>query len=122
MAETPKRSLGETIGRLLVIAIPASIALVALSAVPFGAASPTLAAAATPTGCTAASPGSTTLSLKVNGFTRTVIVHVPKSSTGTTPLALVLNLHGSGSTAASQVKFTKMNVTANEDGFIVAYP
>ena len=122
MAETPKRSLGETIGQLLVIAIPASIALVALSAVPFGAASPTLAAAATPTGCTAASPGSTTLSLKVNGFTRTVIVHVPKSSTGTTPLALVLNLHGSGSTAASQVKFTKMNVTANEDGFIVAYP
>jgi polyhydroxybutyrate depolymerase len=122
MAETPKRSLGETIGQLLVIAIPASIALVALGAVPFGAASPTLAAAATPTGCTAASPGSTTLSLKVNGFTRTVIVHVPKSSTGTAPLALVLNLHGSGSTAASQVKFTKMNVTASEDGFIVAYP
>lgn len=49
-------------------------------------------------------------------------MHVPKSSTGTTPLALVLNLHGSGSTAASQVKFTKMNVTANEDGSIVAYP
>jgi polyhydroxybutyrate depolymerase len=68
------------------------------------------------------SPGSTTLSLKVGGFTRTVIVHVPKNSNGTTPLALVLNLHGSGSTAASQVKFTKMNLTANEDEFIVAYP
>jgi polyhydroxybutyrate depolymerase len=58
----------------------------------------------------------------VNGFTRTVIVHVPKRSTGTTPLALVLNLHGSGSTALAQEKFTQMNVAANKDGFIVAYP
>ena len=69
-----------------------TIALVALGAVPLGAASPTLAAAATSSGCSGASPGSTTLSLNVNGFTRTVIVHVPKSSNGTTPLALVLNL------------------------------
>jgi polyhydroxybutyrate depolymerase len=100
----------------------ALIALAALSAVPLSAATPTVAAAATATGCTATSPGSTTLSLKVSGFTRTVIVHVPKRSNGTTPLALILNLHGSGSTAAAQVKFTKMNVTANQDGFIVAYP
>ncbi len=51
-----------------------------------------------------------------------MIVHVPKSSTGTTPLALVLNLHGSDSTALDQEGFTKMNPTANQDGFIVAYP
>ena len=82
----------------------------------------TVAAAATSTGCTATSPGSTTLSLKVNGFTRTVIVHVPKASAGTTPLALVFNLHGSGATALDQELFTKMNATANEDDFIVAYP
>ncbi len=99
-----------------------TIALVALGAVPLGAASPTLAAAATSSGCSGASPGSTTLSLNVNGFTRTVIVHVPKSSNGTTPLALVLNLHGSGSTALEQEGFTKMNATANEYDFIVAYP
>jgi polyhydroxybutyrate depolymerase len=103
------------------IVVTCAIALVGLGAVPFSVATP-VADAATSTGCTSASPGSTTLSLKVNGFTRTVIVHVPKASSGTTPLALVLNLHGSGSTAASQVKFTKMNATANEDGFIVAYP
>jgi len=100
----------------------AILVLVALGAVPLSTISPTVVAAATSTGCASVSPGSTTLSLKVNGFTRTVIVHVPKSSTGTTPLALILNLHGSGSTAASQVKFTKMNATANEDDFIVAYP
>jgi polyhydroxybutyrate depolymerase len=98
------------------------IALVALGAVPFSLASAPDAAAATSTGCSAASPDSTTLSLKVNGFTRTVIVHVPKRSTGTTPLALVLNMHGSGSTALEQEGFTKMNTAANHDGFIVAYP
>lgn len=95
--------------------------LVALGAVPFGAGTASVAAA-TSTGCSSTSPGSTTLSLKVNDVTRTVIVHVPKSSATTTPLALVLNLHGSGSTAYEQEKFTKMNSTANEDGFIVAYP
>src|SRR5580658_9589583 len=104
------------------VALLATVALVAVGAVPLGAGTSTPAAAATTTGCTSSSPGSTTLSLKVNGFTRTVIVHVPKGSTGTTPLALVLNMHGSGSTALEQEGFTKMNVAANEDDFIVAYP
>ena len=106
----------------LVSGCVATIALVTLLVVPPGTALSTRAAATTSTGCTSVSPESTTLSLKVNGFTRTVIVHVPRTSVGSTPLALVLNLHGSGSTAASQVKFTKMNVTSNEDDFIVAYP
>src|SRR5580658_7710642 len=104
------------------VALLATVALVAVGAVPLGAGTSTPAAAATTTGCTSSSPGSTTLSLKVNGFSRTVIVHVPKDSTGTTPLALVLNLHGSGSTALEQEGFTKMYKTSNQDGFIVAYP
>ncbi len=37
-------------------------------------------------------------------------------------MALVLNLHGSGSTALEQEGFTDMNAAANADGFIVAYP
>jgi polyhydroxybutyrate depolymerase len=99
----------------------ATLSILAVGAVPFSAATQSVAAAAS-SGCSSTSPGSTTLSLKVNGFTRTVIVHVPKRSTGTAPLALVLNMHGSGSTALAQEKFTKMNVAANEDDFIVAYP
>lgn len=110
-----------TTGVVKVVAASMTIGLLALG-VPLAAGTPTLAAAATSSGCNAASPGSATLSLKVNGFTRTVIVHVPKSSTGTTPLALVLNLHGSGSTALAQMGFTKMNATANHERFIVAYP
>lgn len=86
----------------------------------------TTASAASPStsrsGCGTTTPGSTTLSLTVNGFQRTVIVHVPKSSTDATPLALVLNLPGSGSTALEQEGFTKMNSTANAENFIVAYP
>src|SRR5271155_2935004 len=81
-----------------------TLSLVTIGAVPFSAGAPPLAAAATSSGCGATSPGSTTLSLKVDGFTRTVIVHVPKRSTGTTPLALVFNLHGSGSSALAQEK------------------
>jgi len=37
-------------------------------------------------------------------------------------MALVLNLHGSGSTALEQEELTGMNATANVDKFIVAYP
>jgi polyhydroxybutyrate depolymerase len=100
----------------------ATLSLIALGALPLSAGVTTAAAAPSSPGCSTTSPGSTTLSLKVNGFTRTVIVHVPKDSTGTTPLALVFNLHGSGSTALEQEGFTKMDKTSNEDGFIVAYP
>lgn len=100
-----------------------AIALVALGVVPLSVATASVAGAATTSsGCSTTTPGSTTLSLSVTGFTRTVIVHVPKGSTGTTPLALVLNLHGSGSTALEQEGFTKMNSASNEDRFIVAYP
>ena len=97
-------------------------ALFALAAVPFSAGIASIAGAATSSGCSSTSLGSTTLSLKVDGFSRTVIVHVPKHSSGTSPLALVLNLHGSGVTALDQEGFTKMNSTANQDEFIVAYP
>jgi poly(3-hydroxybutyrate) depolymerase len=34
----------------------------------------------------------------------------------------VLNMHGSGSTAAAQDQFTGMDATADASGFIVAYP
>jgi polyhydroxybutyrate depolymerase len=100
----------------------ATLSLITLGALPLSAGVTTAGAAQSSPGCSGTSPGSTTLSLKVNGFHRTVIVHVPKDSTGTTPMALVFNLHGSGSTALEQEGFTKMDKTSNEDGFVVAYP
>jgi len=51
-----------------------------------------------------------------------VIVHLPTGYSGTTPVALALNLHGSTSDARQQEALTGMDATSNQDGFIVAYP
>ena len=69
-----------------------------------------------------ASGTTTTLSPTFGGRSRTVLVHVPTGYTGRRPAALVLNLHGSGSTAAAQEAFSGMDATADADGFVVAYP
>jgi polyhydroxybutyrate depolymerase len=53
---------------------------------------------------------------------RTVLLHLPTGYTDSQKTPLVLNLHGSESSAAAQMVFTGMNVTADADGFIVAYP
>ena len=60
--------------------------------------------------------------MTVAGRARTVIVHVPTGYSGSTKVPLVLNMHGSGTTAADQEAFTGMDATADSDGFIVAYP
>src|SRR5262249_38609029 len=54
------------------------------------------------------------------GRVRTVVVHVPPNPSGALPL--VLNLHGSQSTARAQEAFSGMDGTADADGFVVAYP
>jgi polyhydroxybutyrate depolymerase len=58
----------------------------------------------------------------VAGRKRTVIVHVPTGYSGSSKVPLVLNMHGSGTTAADQEAFTGMDATADSDGFVVAYP
>jgi polyhydroxybutyrate depolymerase len=74
-------------------------------------------------GCgVAVTPGSTTTSLQIGGHTRTVIVHIPTGYTAKTKVPLVLNMHGSGSTAAEQELFSGMDAEADAAGFIVAYP
>jgi polyhydroxybutyrate depolymerase len=74
-------------------------------------------------GCgTPSTPGSTTLTEKVAGRQRTVIVHIPSGYSGSSKVSLVLNMHGSGATAADQEAFTGMDATADREGFVVAYP
>jgi len=90
-----------------------------------GGAEPALgapSAKAATSGCAGSSPGTAISQFKINGFMRTVIVHVPVGYTNRTKLPLVLNLHGSGATAADQDVFSDMDVSANENDFIVAYP
>lgn len=79
--------------------------------------------APTGSGCgVAAHSGSTTLALQVAGHRRTVIVHLPPNYHSSRRHALVLNLHGSGSTAKGQELFSGMDATSDTDFFIVAYP
>lgn len=80
------------------------------------------AAADTSPGCGTTSPGSTTLHFRVGGRERQVLVHVGRRLDPSSAHALVLNLHGTASTAAEAAGFTGMNKAANADGFIVAYP
>ena len=75
------------------------------------------------TGCGShSSAGASTLALTVQGRARVVRVHVPLGYTGSTKEALILNMHGSGSTASGQEVFSGMDRTSDADGFVVAYP
>jgi polyhydroxybutyrate depolymerase len=79
------------------------------------------AVAVSSAGCGAAAPGGT-LDLRVGGRPRTVIVHLPPGYRPGVRTSLVLNFHGSGSTAQEQELFTGMDATADAGDFIVAYP
>lgn len=66
--------------------------------------------------------GTSRLSVRFGGRRRLVLVHVPRSYTATIRVPLVLNLHGSGSTAADQEQQSGMDAESEVGGFIVAYP
>lgn len=81
------------------------------------------AAALVPSGCHGrGAAGTATVELHVANHERLVIVHVPAGETNTTPLPLVLNLHGSESNAHQEELLTGMDATADRDRFVVAYP
>ena len=81
-------------------------------------------AASPSAGCTTGtkvSPGTVTLTPTIGGKRRTAIVHVP-TGYATTPVPLVVNMHGSQSTALEQEGLTGMDATADADTFLVVYP
>jgi polyhydroxybutyrate depolymerase len=69
-----------------------------------------------------AKPGDSVVTIDSGGMQRTVLLHLPSGYDDRHQTPLVLNLHGSESTAAAQESFTGMDATADSDGFIVAYP
>jgi polyhydroxybutyrate depolymerase len=60
--------------------------------------------------------------LEFEGLTRSFRVHTPPSYYGTTPLPVVLILHGGGGHADGMIRWIGMNDTADESGFIAVYP
>jgi polyhydroxybutyrate depolymerase len=100
--------------RALVTALLTALAVAAFAAP---------AAAAPSAGCGQDVPsGRTTLTLASGGMQRVVVVHVPARFTGRRALPLVLNLHGSASTAEEQLDRSELVRTADRQGFIVASP
>src|ERR1700722_4352162 len=69
-----------------------------------------------------AASGTFTVSIPSGGVQRTVLVPLPAGFADRARVALVLNMHGSGSTAVQQAGLSGMDAAADRDGFIVAYP
>jgi polyhydroxybutyrate depolymerase len=65
--------------------------------------------------------GTSTLQLTVGGRRRVVVLHAPANPKAQ-PRPLVVDLHGSGSTAVGQEAFSGMDAIADQAGFVVAYP
>ncbi len=60
--------------------------------------------------------------LEHDGIVREYTLYIPQTLDTTTPAPLVLNFHGYGSDMEEQMVFSDMNVTAETNGFVVAYP
>ncbi len=69
-----------------------------------------------------ATTGTSTLTLRVGGRDRVARLHIPRGYAPERGLPLVLNLHGSGSTAAAQETLSQFSGTADAHGFLVVYP
>ena len=67
-------------------------------------------------------PGDHTLSLVVDGLSRSAIVHIPPQHDRTVPMPVVLAFHGGGANADNMVRFSGLNDKADEVGFIAVYP
>lgn len=63
-----------------------------------------------------------TFSFEYEGISRSYILHLPTSYTTEQEYPLVLNFHGLGSNAIQQQGYTQMDLTANQNDFIVVYP
>lgn len=59
---------------------------------------------------------------RVSGVRRSYFVHVPAGSDGTTPLPVVLALHGAFSTARKFKRESGLSRLADREGFLVVYP
>ncbi|HEX9006217.1 MAG TPA: PHB depolymerase family esterase, partial [Bacteroidota bacterium] len=57
-----------------------------------------------------------------SGVNRSYILHVPVSTQGSSPIPLLLNFHGAGSSALQEEALSATSSKADQEGFLVAYP
>jgi polyhydroxybutyrate depolymerase len=69
-----------------------------------------------------ADAGTTTSTIPFGGIDRTYLVHVPTGYTGTTPVPVVFDFHGHGSSAAVQLVYSGLVPVADREGFLLVAP
>ncbi|MCT4665298.1 MAG: dienelactone hydrolase family protein [Flavobacteriales bacterium] len=57
-----------------------------------------------------------------DGIDRKYVLYIPSSYDGKSPVPLVLNFHGFGSSASEYMNYADMRTVAESDTFILAYP
>jgi polyhydroxybutyrate depolymerase len=67
-------------------------------------------------------PGDSTVNITFGGQSRSFLLHVPSSFTGTVPVPLVIDLHGFTSNATQQKGFSGILQESDKEGFIAAWP
>lgn len=70
----------------------------------------------------ALAPGDHRVTLQHGGRQRSYIVHAPPAAREGRPLPVVLNFHGGGGNAEAQQKYSRMDLLADAEGFLVVYP
>ena len=73
-------------------------------------------------GAAALAPGDHEFTLSHGQLRRSYIVHVPPQAGSGRPLPAVLNFHGGGAHARAQKDYSRMDRTADREGFIAVYP
>ena len=67
-------------------------------------------------------PGDHEFFLRRQGLMRSYLVRMPPHASADAPLPVVLNFHGGGSNARTQKWYSRMDRTADREGFIAVYP
>ncbi len=74
------------------------------------------------TGATPAPSADSIRTLTFGGIERSYIVHIPSVYDGSHAVPLVLDFHGGGGNAETQIRTSNFESLADEKGFIVVYP
>lgn len=66
--------------------------------------------------------GDSSADIDINGLARHYLLHVPSGYDGARGVALVLNLHGLGSSGEEQARYSRLPAKADEEGFVLVSP
>jgi len=66
--------------------------------------------------------GNSNRTISIGGVSRTYILHVPSSYTGTKPVPLVIDFHALGGTGSQEQSLSGYQKIADQEGFLILFP